>query len=149
MSDLESESRLSAIENTLCQIMDGHERIVRTSFNVIIWASSIAELNDKSDEVLKAYRGMGQSEGLIETFASLEAFLASMPGVCEVFREKIAKSSNCAHLMPVYGYWTGNALPVCLLSNPDGSLCGINPFEPSLANFNALIFGRIGVGEKF
>ena len=149
VSDLESESRLSAIENTLCQIMDGQERIVRMSFNVIVWAKNISELNDKSNEVLKAYRGMGQSEGLVETLASLEAFLTSMPGACENFREKVAKSSNCAHLMPVYGYWTGNSLPVCLLSNPEGSLCGINPFEPSLANFNALIFGGSGSGKSF
>ena len=149
VSDLENESKLSALEEIISQVMEGQEKIVNMSLNVIIWADNMNELDDKSDEVLKAFRDMGQSEGLIETHANLESFLSSMPGPCELFRAKKVKTSNCAHLMPVYSYWKGNNLPVCLLPNREGALCGIDPFAPSLANFNALIFGGSGSGKSF
>ena len=149
VSDLESESRLSSLEEIIGEMMNGQEKVVNMSFNVVIWGDSISELNDKSDEVLKSYREMGQSEGLIETHGGLDAFLAAMPGPSELFRAKKLKASNCAHLMPVYSYWRGNARPVCLLPNQEGALCGIDPFDPNLANFNALIFGGSGSGKSF
>ena len=149
ISDLESESRLSALEEIIAQIIEGQEKIVNMGFNLVIWAKTLTELNDKSDEVLKSFREMGQSEGLIETHAGLDAFLSSMPGPCELLRAKKLKASNCAHLMPVYSYWKGNNRPVCLLPNREGSLCGIDPFGPNLPNFNALIFGGSGSGKSF
>ncbi|MCY4643185.1 MAG: ATP-binding protein, partial [Bacteriovoracales bacterium] len=149
VADLENESKLSALEEIIGQVMDGREKIVRMDFKIIIWGKNPAELDDKSDEVLKAYRDMGQAEGLIETYGNLDAFVSAMPGSCEFFRDKKLKTSNCAHFMPVYSYWKGNTHPVCLLPNREGGLCSIDPFDKTLPNYNALIFGGSGSGKSF
>ena len=51
VSDLESESKLSQIEELLRELMEGSERLVSMDFNVIIWASDPSELEEKTDEV--------------------------------------------------------------------------------------------------
>ena len=149
VADLENESKLSALEEIIGQVMEGREKIVRMDFKIIIWGKDLAELDDKSDEVLKAYRDMGQAEGLIETYGNLDALISAMPGSCEFFRAKKLKTSNCAHLMPIYSYWKGNTHPVCLLPNRDGGLCAVDPLDKSLPNYNALIFGGSGSGKSF
>ena len=92
---------------------------------------------------------MNQSEGISETLGSFDVFLASLPGVCQTFRDKKMKSSNATHLMPLYSSWIGNKRPVCLLPNRDGELVGIDPFASSLPNWNGLIFGGSGAGKSF
>ena len=149
VADLENESKLSALEEIIGQVMEGREKIVRMDFKIIIWGKDLAELDDKSDEALKAYRDMGQAEGLIETYGNLDALISAMPGSCEFFRAKKLKTSNCAHLMPVYSSWRGNSKPVCLLPNREGALCALDPFDPSLPNYNALVFGGSGSGKSF
>ena len=149
VSDLENESKLSALEEIIMEVTNAQVKIVNTSLNVIVWGTNLNELDSKSDEVLKAYQKMGQAQGLIETHAGLEGFLAAMPGACELFRAKKVKSGNCAHFMPFYSSWRGNSKPVCLLPTRDGALCAIDPFDPSLPNYNALIFGGSGSGKSF
>ena len=60
VSDLESESKLSDIEGLLRELMEGSQRLVSMDFTVIIWGATKDELNDKSDEILKAFRSMAR-----------------------------------------------------------------------------------------
>ena len=63
--------------------------------------------------------------------------------------QKKMKTSNAAHLMPVYSYWQGNPRPVCLLTNRDGVPFALDPFDPSLPNYNGIILGQSGGGKSF
>ena len=125
LSDLESESTLHHTEELLAELMEGPEKIVSMDFNVTIWGESKEELEEKSDEVLRAFQSMGRCEGLVETLPLFEAFISSAPGINRGFRSKKVKSSNCAHLMPVVSHWRGNERPVCLFENRDG-MCWLN-----------------------
>ena len=149
LSDLESESAFRHTEDLLSELLEGSEKIVSMDFNVTIWANSKEQLNERSDEVLRAFQGMGRSEGIVETLPLLNAFLASAPGVCEGFRTKKVKSSNCSHLMPIYAVWRGNKRPICLFGNRDGGLVNFDPFAPELPSWNALIFAASGSGKSF
>ena len=149
LSDLESESTLQHTEELLAELMEGSEKIVSMDFNVTIWGESKEELEEKSDEVLRAFQSMGRSEGLVETLPLFDAFRASAPSINEGFRSKKVKSSNCAHLMPVYSHWKGNARPVCLFENRDGMLVKFDPFAKELPAWNALIFASSGAGKSF
>lgn len=149
VSDLESESKLSQIEELLRELLDGSERLVSMDFNVILWASDFNELEERTDEVLKAFRNLNQAEGLTETLAGFDAFLSAMPSVCEGFRHKKMKSSNAAHLMPLYSCWQGNDKPVCVLPNRESVLFGIDPFCNELPAWNGLVFGQTGSGKSF
>ena len=149
VSDIESESKLSQIEELLRELMEGSERLVSMDFNVILWAKDASDLEEKTDEVLKAFRSMGQAEGLVETLAGFDAFLNAAPSVCAGFRHKKLKSSNAAHLMPLYASWRGNDRAVCVLPNREGAIFALDPFDKSLPAWNGLVFGQTGSGKSF
>ncbi|MGE3263235.1 MAG: hypothetical protein AB7K68_15750 [Bacteriovoracia bacterium] len=149
VSDIESESKLSNLEDLLREVMTGSERLVSSDLNVIFWAESQEELEQKTEEILRAFRATGQAEGLVETFGLEDAFFKAAPSVCEGFRHKRMKTSNCAHLMPLYAAWMGNKRPVVLLTNREGAPFAIDPFAPELPNWNGLIFGGSGSGKSY
>lgn len=149
VADLESESKLSSIEELLREVMNGSERLVSSDLNVILWGTSEEELERKCEEILRAFRSMNQAEGLQEKFALADAFFGAAPGVCEGFRHKKMKTSNCAHLMPIYANWTGSTRPVVLLTNREGTPFSIDPFAEELPNWNGLVFGGSGAGKSF
>jgi len=92
---------------------------------------------------------MNQSEGLLETLPAIDAFVGATPSMCSGFRFKKMKSSNAAHLMPLYANWSGNKNPVCLFPNREGSLFSIEPFAKELPAWNGLVFGGTGSGKSF
>lgn len=149
VSDIESESKLSSLEDLLREIMNGSERLVACDLNVIIWGETNDQLERKTEEVLRAFRSMGQAEGLVETFALEDAFFRAAPSVCEGLRLKRMKSSNCSHLAPLYAPWRGNNEPVVLLSTREGAPFAIAPFAKELPNWNGLVFGGSGAGKSF
>jgi conjugal transfer ATP-binding protein TraC len=149
VSDIESESKLEQIEGLIKELLDGSEKLVSMNLNVIIWDENLEELDNKTDSILKAFKALNQSEGLVEVFPALDAFLGAAPGVCRGLRDKKVKSSNASHLCPVYGNWSGNKNPVCLLPTRDYSLFALDPFAKELPNWNGLIFGGSGAGKSF
>ena len=149
VSDLESENKLLNIEGLLTELISGSEKLVSMDFNVILWGETQSELEEKSDEVLKTFRDMSQSEGLIETLPSFDAFIKATVGGCEGFRHKKMKSSNASHLLPLYSFWKGNKEPVCLIPNRDMGLFSMNPFASELTNWNGIVFGGSGSGKSF
>ncbi len=149
VSDIESESKLSSLEDLLRELMNGSERLVTSDFNVVFWDESRDGLERKTEEILRAFRALNQAEGLVETFALEDAFFKAAPSVCEGFRHKRMKTSNCAHLMPLYSSWKGSKKPVVLLSNREGAPFAIDPFAAELPNWNGLVFGGSGAGKSF
>ncbi|OYZ24474.1 MAG: hypothetical protein B7Y39_00770 [Bdellovibrio sp. 28-41-41] len=149
VTDIESESKLSSIEDLLRDVMTGSERLISSDLNIIIWGKTSEELEQKSEEILRAFRSMNQAEGLVETFALEDVFFKAAPGVCEGFRHRKMKTSNCAHFMPLYASWRGNSRPVVLLTNREGAPFSIDVFSKTLPNWNGLIFGGSGAGKSF
>ena len=149
VSDLDSENKLGQIEGLLGNLLEGSEKLVSSDFNVIIWGKTNSELDDKTDEILKTFRTLNQSEGLQETLAGKEAFLKSIPGCCLGLRHKKMKSSNAAHLMPVFASWAGNPKPVCLLPTRDGQLFSLDPYADHLPAWNGIVFGSSGSGKSY
>ena len=149
VSDLDSENKLGQIEGLLENLLEGSEKLIAADFNVIIWSKTCSELDDKTDEILKAFRTLNQAEGLQETLASKEAFLKAMPSTCQGMRHKKMKSSNAAHLMPVFANWTGNSTSVCLLPTRDGQLFSLDPYAENLPAWNGIVFGSSGSGKSY
>lgn len=149
VSDIESESSFASIEDLLRDVMTGSERLISSDINIIFWAESSEELERKTEEILRTFRSMSQAEGLVETFALEDAFFRAAPGVCEGFRQRKMKTSNCAHFMPVFAGWRGNNRPVVLLANREGTPFSIDPFAKELPNWNGLVFGGSGAGKSF
>ena len=75
ISDLESESKLFQIEELLRELLEGTDRIVSSSLCVIVWDKDKEKAEEKADSVLAAFRGMGQAEGVKESYGAVEDFL--------------------------------------------------------------------------
>ena len=149
VSDIENESRLEKIEELTTELLEGTTKLLSSDLNIIVWDEDHSVLDEKCDEVLKAFRQLNQAEGIVETLPSKEAFFKAAPGVCEGLRHKKMKSSNLVHLMPVYAPWEGNTRPVCLLPNRENSLFSLDPFAKELPNWNGIVFGGSGSGKSF
>ena len=149
VSDIESESKFEQVEGLLTELMNGTEKLVEMDFNVVIWGKDKEELEEKADEVLRAMRGLGQAEGIVESLPAEEAFLGSIPGGAKGLRFKKMKSSNAAHLLPLYSSWVGNRRPVCLLPDRQASLVGVDIFANELQSWNGIFFGSSGAGKSF
>ena len=147
--DLESETALSDVEELIQELLDGSERIVTCGLSITIWGNKRKELEEKTETVLKAFRSMNQSEGIVETLASLDAHIKSLPGSATSLRSQKMKSSNAAHLAPIFSYWEGNQKPVCLIPNREMMLVKIDPFAPELPAWNAITIGGTGSGKSF
>ncbi len=147
--DLESEAQLNDLETLIEELLSGSEKVVYMDLNVIIQGTSEDDLDEKSDAVLKSFRQMNSSEGVLETLPCFEGYIKTLPGVCELFRSRKMKSSNAAHFVPVFSSWSGNDKPVCLIPNRDGTLVSIDPFAQELPNWNGIVFGGSGSGKSF
>lgn len=147
--DLESEAQLHDLETLIEEIISGSEKIVYSDLSVIVRGNTNDELDEKSDEVLKAFRQMNSAEAVVETLPSFEGYMKALPGNCELFRARKMKSSNAAHFMPMFTTWDGNSTPVALIPNREGVLVSVDPFAPELPNWNGIIFGGSGAGKSF
>lgn len=149
VSDIESESKLADIEDLLRELVEGTQKLISTDFTVIVWASNKDELEEKADDVLKAFREMNQAEGVAETLPCFDVFMDSIPGLCTGLRHIKLKSSNASHIMPLYAPWLGGDNPVCLIPTRGNSLFSYSPFERKLPAWNGLCFGGTGAGKSF
>jgi len=149
VSDIENESKLGSSQAILEEVIDGNEKIISMDFNVLVYSQDLSELDQKCDEILRAFQKMGHSEGVVETLASLNAFESCIPGMNKPFRSKLMKSSNASHLFPLYEEWRGSKNPVCLLPNRSNALTSFDPFDENLPNWNGLVFGSSGGGKSF
>ena len=149
IADIENESKLEDIEGLLRELLTGSEKLLQSDFTVIIWASTKKELESKTDYILKAFREMNQAEGIVETLPCFDIFMNSLPGCCTGMRHLKLKSSNIAHLMPLYAPWSGGKRPVCLIPTRENSLFSFDPFDPQNPNWNGLVFGGSGSGKSF
>lgn len=149
ITDIESESQLEQIEGLIRELLEGSEKLIAMETNVYFSARDKEKLDQMGDEILRAFRQMGGSEGVIETLPTLDLYFNNAPGVCALTREKKLKSSNASHLTTMFDYWRGNKNPVCLLPNRDSVLFSIAPFAKELTNWNGLIFGGSGAGKSF
>lgn len=149
INDLESESKLGQIEGLLSEIIESSEKVIEADLNIVVWGQTTEELDEKCNEVLRTFKSLNHSEGLVETYATLDTFLKSSPGLCQINRSKKMKSSNLSHLIPSFSFWRGNDKPTCLVPNREQVLVSIDPFAPELPNWNGFVIGSSGSGKSF
>lgn len=149
ISDIESETNFSSLDDLLRELTEGSEKLISFDLNIIIWDEELKKLDEKSEEVLKLLRTLNQADGVVETFATWDTFLRTAVGTANGHRHKTVKASNLAHMIPLFSPWLGNDKPVCLIPNRDGALFALDPFDKNLPNWNGIVFGGSGSGKSF
>ena len=153
-SDLESETKLSATEELIRELLNSGQRIYASQLTIVLKEVATPEglkaLNRQTREVLSRFRALQGAEGLEETVGSWKIFkndLVAAPLHLE--RARKMKTNNLADFLPMYGPREGDFDPAVIFRNRLNGLVGYNPFDPNLPNYNALVTGSSGAGKSF
>ncbi len=154
VSDLESESRLSATEDLLRELIETGQRIFVAELSLILREENNKEgvklLNQKTREVLGRFKALSGAEAIQETVGAWKIFKSNLPAApINLERGKRMKTNNLVDFMPLYGPRLGDESPVILLYNRQNSLVSMNAYDVGLSNFNSLVTGASGSGKSF
>ncbi|MBI4925322.1 MAG: ATP-binding protein [Bdellovibrio sp.] len=150
VSDIESETKFQDLETLLEQMIAQGEKIFHSSLNVLLRAKSQEELENQVSQTLSKVRSLSGAEGMEESLAAFDIFSEfSIPNARAKERMKRIKTSNLADFLPLYGPWSGHAVPSILLRSRHGSLVSFDPFSPDLTNYNHIVSGGSGSGKSF
>lgn len=153
-SDLESESKLSATEELIRELLNTGQRIFQAQLTIVLRAEASSEgtkiLNRQAREVLSRFRTLQGAEGLEESVGAWKVQKTSLPGaILSIERGRKMKTNNLADFLPVYGPREGDNVASVIFRNRLGGLVKFDPFDPSLPNYNALVTGSSGAGKSF
>jgi type-IV secretion system protein TraC len=153
-SDLESESKLSATEELIRELLNTGQKIYSVQMNVLLKeeASKDGEkkLNRQVRDVLSRFRSLQGAEALEETVGSWKVIKGNFPmSPIKQERSKKMKTNNLADFIPLYGPRKGDENPVILFRNRMNGLISYDPFDSKLNNYNCLVTGSSGSGKSF
>lgn len=154
VSDLESESKLSATEELIRELIDTGQKIFLTQMSVIVREENnkdgIRRLNQKTREILSQFKKLSGAEGVHETVGAWKIFKTNLPlAPVGLERGKRLKTNNLVDFIPLYGPRIGDETPQVILHNRDGGLLSFNAYDAGLTNYNALVTGSSGSGKSF
>lgn len=150
VTDLESAAKFKDLETLLEQMVAQGEKVFQMSFQILVRATSVEELETKVSETLAKIRELAGAEAMEETLAAFDIFSeVSIPNARSKERIKPVKTSNLCDLLPVFGPWEGHKDPKILLRSRLGSLIRFNPFTSELTNSNQIVSGGSGSGKSF
>jgi len=147
---IEAEQQQDEIESLMGDLAKAALRVVGLSCGVTLRADTLEELEDQTDDVMRAFAACNSARGATEYLSQLDAFLTLIPGGAhDSFRSLSCTSNNAADFCPVWQSWQGSNRPLCLIESRRSELVGLDPFDPDLAAYNALVIGSTGSGKSF
>lgn len=125
-------------------------KLVTLSVALLFDASSLEQLDARTEIARTAFSKAGNSELLLEEVSQLPAFLSLMPGAANYqFRKKSCTSRNAGDFLPVFAPWRGCGRPVSLLSSPLGDAFRFDPFDRTLSPaHHGLVVADTGSGKS-
>ncbi len=153
-TDLESESKLSATEELIRELLNTGQKIFSVQMNILLKEEATTQgeriLNHQVREVLSRFRALQGAEALGETVGAWKVLKGVFPLAPTRFeRAKKMKTNNLCDFLPLYGPRKGDNKPVILFRNRLGGLISYDPFDPKLNNYNCLVTGSSGSGKSF
>jgi conjugal transfer ATP-binding protein TraC len=152
--DLESESKLSATEELIREILETGQKIYNVQLNVLLREEATTtgqqNLDSKTKKMLSQFRFLQGAEAMEETVGMWKVLKGIFPGApINLERARKMKTNNLADFLPLYGDETGDENPMALFHGRQGSVIGTNSFSPNLPNYNTLVTGASGSGKSF
>ncbi len=124
--------------------------VFRVGVSLVIAGEDLEAVKDASRRAVDAFAGMHGLKAIVESAGLWRQWLQLAPysgqtneRVFRVFEE------NAADFFPVSGPWKGIGEPVCLFGNRWDGLISVDPFDPSMPNWNAVVAGTSGSGKTF
>ena len=146
------DSNARAVEQQVAHALDvmqlTGERVMRVGVAVVVQERSPDDAREAGRRALDAFRQIPGVDARIESVALRRQFfqLAPFSGLAN---ERLLRmlSSNAADFVPCASPWRGAARPVCLFTTRAHSLVALDPFDPRLPSWNAIVVGESGGGK--
>jgi len=125
-------------------------KLADVSVSLLLDASSLEELDARTEAARSGFRLLGNSELLVEDVAQLPCYLALFPGAGSYqVRRKGCTTRNAADLLPLFVPWRGSQAADTLFTTPLGTTLRFGLFDATLGNaFHGLMCADTGAGKS-
>lgn len=141
---------LAETEAAIEHITASGDHVFQVGVSLVVVGGESKELEARITQAFSASGAVPGSPFLILQNGLFEPYTQCLPfGGVSIDHRLSMLETNAAHFFPVGGPWTGQARPVAMFHNRWKSLTFLDPFDPGLTNWNALIVGGSGQGKSF
>jgi len=146
------DSNARAVERQVASALDvvqvSSERVMRVGVAVVLQERSPEDVRAAARRALDAFRQIPGVDARIESVALRRQFVQLAP-FSGLPNERLLRmlTSNAADFVPCYAPWRGGTRPVCPYFARNGSLVTLDPFDPRLPSWNAVVVGESGGGK--
>lgn len=124
------------------------ERVMRVGAAVVIQEPDPDAARAAARRALDAFRQVSGADAIIESVALRRQFVQLAP-FSGLPNERLMRmlTSNAADTVPCAAPWRGAGRPVCLFTARSRNLLALDPFDPRLPSWNAIVVGESGGGK--
>jgi len=146
------DSNARAVDRQVAEALDvlqrTSERVMRVGVAVVLQESSGEAVQAAARRALDAFHQIPGVDARIESVALRRQFVQLAP-FSGMPNERLMRmlTSNAADFVPCHALWRGSARPVCPLFTRRDSLVPLDPFDPRLPSWNAIVIGESGGGK--
>lgn len=146
------DSNVRAVERHVAGALDAvqstSERVMRVGVALVVQEPTPEEARAASRRALDAFRQIPGVDARIESVALRRQFFQLAP-FSGLPNERLLRmlTSNAADFIPCAAPWRGSARPVCPVFSRADSLIALDPFDPRLPSWNAVVVGESGGGK--
>lgn len=136
------------VAGALDVVQQTSERVMRVGAAVVLQEPTPEEARAAARRALDAFRQVPGVDARIESVALRRQFLQLAP-FSGLPNERLLRmlTSNAADFIPCAAPWRGAARPVCPFFTRAESLVALDPFDPRLPSWNAVVVGESGGGK--
>jgi hypothetical protein len=146
------DSNARAVERQIASALDvvqlTSERVMRVGVAVVVQEPGPDEARAAARRALDAFRQVPGVDARIESVALRRQYLQLAP-FSGLPNERLLRmlTSNAADLVPCHGPWRGAERPIFPVYTRSDSLAALDPFDPRLPSWNAVVIGESGGGK--
>jgi conjugal transfer ATP-binding protein TraC len=146
------DSNARAVERQITDALDvmqlTSERVLRVGVAVVLQEASPEAARAAARRAVDAFHQIPGVDARIESVGLRRQFLQLAP-FSGLSNERLMRmlTSNAADFVPCHALWQGSARPICPLFSRRQSLVALDPFDPRLPSWNAIVVGESGGGK--
>jgi conjugal transfer ATP-binding protein TraC len=143
-------SGLREAEAAIEHISTNGDHVYQVGASLIVVGTQSKDLEDRITRAFSVAASVPGSPFTVLQSGLFEPFMQCAPMGGNMIDQRVSMlETNAAHFFPVGSPWDGNKRPVAMFHNRWKSLTHIDPFDPGMTNWNALIVGGSGQGKTF
>ncbi|WP_102128481.1 ATP-binding protein [Deinococcus planocerae] len=141
---------LAEAEAAIEHITAAGDHVYQVGVSLVVLGADSKDLESRITRAFGASASVPGSPFLILQHGLLAPFTQCLPFGGELIDQRLSLlETNAAHFFPLGAPWAGHRRPTAMFHNRWKALTFLDPFDPGMTNWNALIVGGSGQGKTF